>query len=224
MGIHDSIPVIAIDGPSASGKGAVSKKVSNTLGFHYLESGLLYRAAAFVAINNNLPLEGNLVSEFISKQKISWSEDGSILVNGNICTRLYDPEVSLAASRVSRIPSVRKFLMRLQMDRLREPGLVADGRDMGTVVFPNAILKVFLTATAEVRAKRRFLQLKQHNSCVRINEVLREILLRDSYDSTREYSSLVAAENAVIIDSTDQSLDCVVDEVLFHASQRIYNL
>ncbi|CUT17998.1 MULTISPECIES: (d)CMP kinase [Candidatus Ichthyocystis] len=214
-------PVVAIDGPSASGKGAVSVLVSRSLGFNYLESGLLYRVVGAIVLKNKLKWEDKLIHGFISDQKISWDNNGYPLVNGCLFSGLYDPEVSLAASRVAKIGLIRDILLKLQQDCRQNPGLVAEGRDMGTVVFPDARLKIFLTAIPEVRAKRRFLQLKERGGCVKMSEVLEEILLRDSYDSTRKVSSLRVAEDAIVIDSTNMSVNRVVDEVLRYVSQRI---
>ncbi|WP_092483479.1 (d)CMP kinase [Candidatus Ichthyocystis hellenicum] len=222
MNDHRGVPpVVAIDGPSASGKGAVSVLVSRKLGFNYLESGLLYRVVGAIVVKNKLKWEDELIHEFVSSQKISWDNDGYPLVNGCVFPGLYDPEVSLAASRVAKIGSIRELLLKLQKDRRLDPGLVADGRDMGTTVFPDAKLKIFLTAMPEVRAKRRFLQLKEKGCCVKMSEVLEDILLRDSCDSTRGVSSLRVADDAIIIDSTNMSINGVVDEVLRCVSQRI---
>jgi cytidylate kinase len=198
-------PVVAIDGPSASGKGTVASRVAAALGFHYLESGALYR---LVALAGGVPKESARVLDAAFR-------DGRIfLKNQDVTERVREEAVGLRASEVARIPEVRAALLARQRAFRQTPGLVADGRDMGTVVFPDAVLKVFLTASTATRAQRRYKQLIDKGNSANLAALSRDLEERDQRDAAREVAPLRPAADAVSIDSSDLAVDQVVDRVL----------
>lgn len=209
------VPVIAIDGPSASGKGTVAGLVAKALGYHYLDSGALYRIAALAAIRSGIALEDeNGVSALAEKLKISF-ENGEILLDGDIVTEEIRSEIcSNGSSRVAALPAVRTALLELQRRFRTAPGLVADGRDMGSTVFPDAVLKVFLTASAEERAKRRYKQLIEKGVDVNIDTLLQDIRARDERDSRRSVAPLQKHADAELLDTTEIGIDEAVSRVL----------
>lgn len=215
----DAVPVLTIDGPSGSGKGTISRLVAQRLGWHYLDSGALYRAVGVAAGWADLDLDdaGALVRCTFHTQ-IGFREDGGdlrVLVNGHDATdELRTETAGAAASAIAAIPEVRAALKDRQRAFRRPPGLVADGRDMGTVIFPDAAHKVFLTASAEERAERRYKQLKDKGVSVTMDGLLREILARDARDASRTVAPLRPAEDAVHIDTTGLGIDAVVERVL----------
>ncbi|MEN1940376.1 (d)CMP kinase [Luteimonas sp. MJ246] len=215
-----AIPVLTIDGPSGSGKGTISRAVARRLGWNYLDSGALYRAVGVAAGWADLDLDdaGALVRcAFDTEIGFRDSADGEprVLVNGNDATdELRTETAGAAASAIAAIPEVRSALTERQRAFRRAPGLVADGRDMGTVIFPDAATKVFLTASAEERAERRYKQLKDKGVSVTLAGLLREILARDARDASRAVAPLRPAEGAVRIDTTAQGIDAVVARVL----------
>ena len=215
-----SVPVLTIDGPSGSGKGTISRRVAEALGWHYLDSGALYRAIGVAAGWADLDLDdpGALVRCTFDTD-IGFREgaegDLRVLVNGNDATdELRTETAGAAASAIAAIPEVRAALKERQRAFRVAPGLVADGRDMGTVIFPDADCKVFLTASAEERARRRHNQLKEKGVSVIFDGLLREILARDARDAQRTVAPLKPAEDAVLIDTPGLSIDEVVDRVL----------
>ncbi len=222
MGQTDKIiPVLAIDGPSGSGKGTISRKVAEALGWHLLDSGAIYRAVGFAAGMEGLDLsDADAVTRCAQTTKISFRDpkDGGetrVIVNGLDATDDIRTETCGAvASAIAAIPSVRAALFDKQRSFRRAPGLVADGRDMGTVIFPDAGFKVFLTASAEERAKRRYKQLKEKGLGVTLAALLREIQARDLRDAQRSVAPLRPAADAVAIDSTGMPIDAVVAAVL----------
>ena len=214
-----SVPVMTIDGPSGSGKGTISRIVAQRLGWHYLDSGALYRAIGVAAGWADLDLDdpGALVRCTFDTQ-IGFREEGHelrVVVNGHDATdELRMETAGAAASAIAAIPAVRAALKDRQRAFRRPPGLVADGRDMGTVIFPDATCKVFLTASADERAERRYKQLKDKGVSVTLDGLLREILARDARDANRAVAPLRPAEDAVRIDTTGLGIDQVVERVL----------
>ena len=214
-----TVPVLTIDGPSGAGKGTVSRLVAARLGWHYLDSGALYRAVGVAASLADLDLAdpAALVRCTFDTDIRFQDRDGGlrVLVNGTDATdELRLETTGTLASAIAAIPEVRAALKERQRAFRVAPGLVADGRDMGTVIFPDADCKVFLTASAEERARRRHNQLKEKGVSVIFDGLLREILARDARDAQRTVAPLKPAEDAVLIDTTGLSIDEVVDRVL----------
>jgi cytidylate kinase len=218
--VSASAPVLTIDGPSGSGKGTISRLVAQRLGWHYLDSGALYRAVGVAAGWADLDLDdaGALVRcAFDSEIAFQEADDGElrVLVNGHDSTdELRTETAGAAASAIAAIPEVRAALKDRQRAFRQPPGLVADGRDMGTVIFPDAAHKVFLTASAEERAERRYKQLKEKGVSVTLAGLLREILARDARDASRAVAPLRPAEDAERIDTTGLPIEVVVERVL----------
>jgi len=215
------VPVLTIDGPSGSGKGTISRMVADALGWHMLDSGALYRAVGFAAGMEGLDLsDAEAVTRCAQTTKISFRDpkDGGetrVIVNGLDATGEIRTETcGAAASAIAAIPGVRAALFDKQRAFRKAPGLVADGRDMGTVIFPDAQSKVFLTASAEERAKRRYKQLKEKGLGVTLAALLREIQARDVRDAGREVAPLKPAADAILIDSTGMPVERVVAVVL----------
>ncbi|MBI3526478.1 MAG: bifunctional 3-phosphoshikimate 1-carboxyvinyltransferase/cytidylate kinase [Betaproteobacteria bacterium] len=210
-----SAPVIAIDGPSASGKGVVAQRVAEHLGFRYLDSGSLYRLVALAALRDRVDVkDADSLGEIARTLPAQFSE-GKILLNGEDVTDAIRAEaVSRAASEVAAFPSVRQGLMRRQQAFRRDPGLVAEGRDMASVVFPDAVLKVFLTASAEERALRRYKQLIEKGFDATLSTLLQDIRQRDARDSERSVAPLRKSVDAQIIDTTGLSIQEVVARIL----------
>ncbi len=219
--LHDhSAPVLTIDGPSGSGKGTISRLVAARLGWNYLDSGALYRAVGVAAGWADLDLaDPAALVRCTFDTEIGFREDASgelrVLVNDVDATdELRTETAGAAASAIAAIPEVRAALKDRQRAFRRMPGLVADGRDMGTVIFPDASYKVFLTASAEERAERRYKQLKDKGVSVNLDGLLREILARDARDASRAVAPLRPAEDAVRIDTTGLGIEDVVERVL----------
>jgi CMP/dCMP kinase len=221
-----SAPIVTIDGPSGSGKGTLSRAVAERLGWHLLDSGALYRLVALAGVLAGLePADVAGHAELAGSMAVVFAvrPDGGeqVILSGQDVTAEIRSEVAgQGASRVAAWPAVRTALLERQRAFARPPGLVADGRDMGTVVFPHAPLKVFLTASAAARAQRRYKQLKDKGSDVSLPALSREIAERDLRDSTRAVAPLQPAPDAAVIDSTDLTIEQVVDRVLALGAQR----
>lgn len=214
-------PVIAIDGPAASGKGTIAYEVAQALDFHYLDSGSLYRLIALRAIERGIALDdGATLAGLTGDLDVSFANGRAMLDGHDVADALRTEAVSAAASRIAVHAEVRSALIDRQRAFRRPPGLVAEGRDMGTVVFPDAGLKLFLTASAEQRAARRHKQLIAKGISVTIDGLLRDIRERDARDSTRAAAPLAAAPDAVILDTTDLSIAEVTAAVLAHYRER----
>ncbi len=218
------IPVIAVDGPAASGKGTVASGVARALGFHLLDSGSLYRLIALKALEAGIPVAAEVALARAAGDLDAVFRDGTILLDGRDVTEAIRSEaVSAAASHVAIHPAVRKALLARQRAFRRPPGLVADGRDMGTVVFPEALLKVFVTASAEERAHRRHKQLIEKGISVTLDGLLRDIQERDARDASRAQAPLKPAADAVILDTTNMTIDAAIRFVLEQYKVRASN-
>ena len=221
------VPVIAIDGPSGSGKGTVARQVAGRLGWHLLDSGALYRLVALAGADRALapddePGHAAVATTLAAEFRADPAGNECILLDGREVTLALRTEAAgAAASRVAAMPAVRRALYARQRSYARAPGLVADGRDMGTVVFTDAPLKVYLTASAAERAQRRYKQLKEKGLTANLADLSLEIEERDRRDSTRPVAPLRPAPDAVVIDSTGVPVDEVVDRVLALAGRRI---
>lgn len=210
-------PVICIDGPTASGKGTLSALLAKELGFHLLDSGALYRITALAAQQNDLAISVSneqAIAELIKTLVIKFVDDKVFLNNVDVTSAIRTEEVGMNASTVSSFPRVRQALVDLQLSFQRHPGLIADGRDMGTVIFPQAVLKVFLTAGAEQRARRRFDQLAAKGVSADMAVLLATLQARDAQDSNRSVAPLKPAEDAILLDNSDLSIDQSVKLVM----------
>lgn len=211
--------VISIDGPAGAGKSTVACKLANRLGLSYVDSGATYRAAALCVLESGvLPDDERAVAEAAARADIQFSSnrDGMrVLLDGqDVSTRIRTPEVTLAAAKVSRLAKVREKLVALQRSFVRAPGVVMEGRDIGTVVFPEAQLKIFLMANPEERARRRLQDERQHGRNATLEQTAYEIERRDQLDAERKISPLVAAADASEIDSTHLTADQVVERII----------
>lgn len=208
-------PVITIDGPTASGKGTIAEGVARALGWHVLDSGALYRLLAHQALARGIDLDdGEALGALAAALVVEHGDHGLLLDGQPVGDAIRAETVGAAASRIAALAPVRAALLAQQRGAQRPPGLVADGRDMGTVVFPQAGLKVFLTASAASRAQRRHKQLIEKGFSARLSDLLRDLEERDARDVSREHAPLRAAEGAVTIDSTHLDIDATVNEVL----------
>jgi cytidylate kinase len=220
IAMSEPVPVLTIDGPSGAGKGTVSRLVAQRLGWHYLDSGALYRAVGVAASWADLDLsDAAALVRCTFDTEVGFREqaegDMRVLVNGVDATgELRLETTGTVASAIAAIPEVRAALKERQRAFRVPPGLVADGRDMGTVIFPDAPFKLFLTASAQERAERRYKQLNDKGVSVTLDGLLREILARDARDAQRTVAPLRPAEDAVLLDTTGMPIEVVVDKVL----------
>jgi cytidylate kinase len=215
----ESVPVIAIDGPGGSGKGTVTTRLAKYLGWHFLDSGALYRLTALAVMKKQLALDdeaalGKLAANLDIRFEPGADGVRTLLDEQDVSDHLRNEDTGILASRISAIPAVRAALAARQRRFRQPPGLVADGRDMGTVIFPDAKLKIFLTASAKIRADRRYKQLKEKGESVNLTRLFREIKARDLRDQSRSIAPLRPAEDAVVIDSTELSIDEVFDKIV----------
>ena len=206
-------PVIAIDGPSASGKGTIARRVADELSFHYLESGALYRLIALVSLRDRVRAEKAL-AEVAERMAVDFVGGKIFMSNQDVTLDVRSEEVSKRASEVAKIPEVRRRLLKRQRAFRRPPGLVADGRDMGTVVFPDATLKLFLTASPEVRAERRYKQLIDKGIPANLRSLSRDLAERDARDRNRAVAPLVPAPDSQVLDSSALSIDAVAELIV----------
>ncbi|HEX5055201.1 MAG TPA: (d)CMP kinase [Gammaproteobacteria bacterium] len=223
-----AVPVVTIDGPSGSGKGTISQWLAERLGWHLLDSGALYRLTALAGRKAGADLINAAVMSRIAEQldiafRLVPGEEGvrTLLEGGDVSLQLRTEDCGRAASIVAAIPEVRTALLHRQRAFRQPPGLVADGRDMGTVVFPDAEVKIFLTASAEARAQRRYKQLNEKGIGASLPDLLRDILQRDQRDQERAVSPLKPAEDAVILDTTGMSVGEVCDRVYAEFQARL---
>lgn len=221
MTTQTSVPVLTIDGPSGSGKGTIARAVADRLGWHILDSGAIYRAVGYAAKAAGLDLDDvEMVARCAGDTRIEFRDpddgtDTRVIIDRVDATDAIRTETAgTAASAIAALPAVRKALMAKQLAFREPPGLVADGRDMGTVIFPDAPYKVFLTASPAERAERRYKQLKAKGLDVTLADLLHEIELRDARDASRAIAPLRVAADAVVIDTTGRSIAAVVDAVL----------
>ncbi len=224
-----TVPVITIDGPSGAGKGTLCKAIAEKLQWHLLDSGAIYRVLALAALHHHVdisseealvPIAAHLDVRFVP----SGDEMQVILEGEDVTHEIRSQDVSNTASKVAAFPRVREALLRRQRAFKDAPGLIADGRDMGTVVFPEAAVKIFLDASAEERAQRRMLQLQEKGFSVNFERLLSEIKERDDRDRTRAVAPLVPAADALVIDSTGMSIGEVIDKSLEYARSLLKEL
>ncbi|WP_312342034.1 (d)CMP kinase [Stutzerimonas nitrititolerans] len=221
------IPVVTIDGPSGSGKGTVAALLAAKLGWKFLDSGALYRLLAFAARNHGVDLTNEEALKVLAAHlDVQFDTAGSgqgmriVLEGEDVTEAIRNEVVGAGASQVAALPAVREALLQRQKAFREAPGLVADGRDMGTVVFPDATLKIFLTASAEERARRRYLQLKAKGDDVNLAGLLDEIRARDERDTQRAVAPLKPADDAIQLDSTALSIEQVLGQILSEVAER----
>lgn len=216
------VPIITIDGPSASGKGTVAECVAQALGFHFLDSGALYRLTALSALKQRVSFDDEYsVAELAARLPAEFRNGAVWLGTEEVTDAIRAEAVGEGASRVAALPAVRAALLARQRAYAREPGLVADGRDMGTVVFPQAIAKVFLTASAEARAERRYKQLIEKGMSASLPALVADMQARDARDSGRAVAPLKPAPDALLLDTTEMGIEAAVQAVLHYYRSKI---
>ena len=206
--------IVAIDGPAGSGKSTVSKMIADDIGYIYLDTGAMYRLFAYKLIKENVDMDNNEEElRILEDLNIDMKNGKFYLDNEDVSDKIRSREVSSGASKVARIKEVREKMVDIQREFSKSKNVILDGRDIGTVVFPNADLKIYLNAASEVRAKRRFEELKEKDKNVNYNEILKEIEERDYHDSSRKESPLRIADDAIVIDTTDFTIDEVKKKI-----------
>jgi cytidylate kinase len=212
---NSNIPVITIDGPTASGKGTVAHRVADRLGFHLLDSGALYRLTALSALRRGVDLaDEHALAKVAEHLQVRFNGSHIMMGTEDVANAIRAEDVGNTASKIAALPGVRRALFALQLSFRETPGLVADGRDMGTVIFPGAKLKVFLTASVEARAQRRYKQLIDKGFSANMDDLLADLQSRDARDTHRSVAPLVPAEGAHILDTSAMTADAAVEQVL----------
>lgn len=212
---HTATPVIAIDGPSASGKGTVAQRVARLLGYHYLDSGALYRLVALAAKQSGISWQDPAGLSALAMSLNIVFQDNKILLNDqDVSDEVRSEEMGKGASEVAVHQEVRSALLALQHSFRKAPGLVADGRDMGSIVFPNATTKIFLTASTEIRAKRRYKQLIEKGKRANLQDILHDLQLRDARDSQRAAAPLLQCQDAILLETSERSIEEAVEFVI----------
>lgn len=219
-------PVITIDGPSGAGKGTLCKAMAEALQWHLLDSGAIYRVLALAALHHQVDIESEEalvpIAAHLDVRFVSTDGELAVILEGeNVTSEIRTQEVSNAASKVAAFPRVREALLRRQRAFRDRPGLIADGRDMGTVVFPDAPVKIFLDASPEERARRRMLQLQQSGIDVNFERLLSEIKERDNRDRNRSVAPLVPAADALVLDSTSMPIEEVIEKTIAYARSKL---
>jgi cytidylate kinase len=220
-----NIPVISIDGPTASGKGTVAHRVAKQLGFHYLDSGALYRLSALSAIRHGIDLwEEQKIADLARVLPCRFEKGHVFLAGDDVTDAVRQEAIGVAASKIAVLPLVRKALVELQVSFRQLPGLVADGRDMGTVIFPDAIQKVFLTASVEARANRRYKQLIEKGFPANMEDLVKDLAERDARDMARTEAPLKPAPGAFILDTSHITANEAVHQILSLYANALRNL
>jgi cytidylate kinase len=219
-------PVVTIDGPSGAGKGTVSQLLAKHLSWHFLDSGAIYRVLAVASLHHHIQADDEAgLTPLASGLDVSFesvADEAVVILEGEDITHsIRTEEIGAVASKVAVLPRVREALLRRQRAFRQAPGLVADGRDMGTVVFPQAEAKIYLTASAEERARRRFIQLKDTGQGVSMSRLLQDIRARDERDAQRKVAPLVPAKDALVLDSTQLTITQVLDIIVEHINTKI---
>ena len=208
-------PVIAIDGPSASGKGSVAERVASHFGFHYLDSGAIYRLLAYAAFTQNMAWsDAESLARLASEMDIRFDQGEAYLNGKAVGAQIRTEQMGKGASEVAVHPAVRTALLQTQRHFRQSPGVVGDGRDIGSVIFPEAVLKVFLTAAVETRAQRRFDQLLQRGEAASYEHILHDLQQRDLRDSQRAVAPLKQLPDAILLDTTDKNIQQAVDIII----------
>lgn len=220
-----SVPVVTVDGPSGAGKGTLSALIAERLGWHFLDSGAIYRVLAVASIHHDLPLDDEEalvpLATGLDVSFVCEKDQHRVILEGeDVTDDIRNEEIGAVASQVAALPRVREALVRRQRAFKEAPGLVADGRDMGTVIFPDAEAKIFLTASAEARAERRFAQLKAKGMDVNIARLLSDIQARDARDKSRSVAPLVPADDALTLDSTTLTIEQVFEKAMNFINSR----
>ena len=223
MSSSDKVPVITVDGPSGSGKGTLAQAIAAALGWHLLDSGALYRIIGVMCERRGVDCTDEAaVAALAQALQIEFAGDAVLVDGSNLADDIRTEDAGALASKVAHWPAVRDAVLSLQRSLRQAPGLVADGRDMGTVVFPDAQCKFFLDASAQERAQRRYKQLKNKGLSVSLRGLLEQIQERDARDRGRAVAPLKPAEDAIVIDSTSMSIDAVLERVMTEVKNRGY--